>query len=529
MLLTWILKGKMKSIKLENIRSLKNTGFVDLKPLTILIGENSSGKSTFCRVFPLLKQSRSEAPQGPLLFNGELVDFGSLNNVITRDANVDDITLSFIHEFKYSDFRVIKRDAQPLRLEVALTIGDLGNNIPYIKRVSAKIHEFSVDFYFEKNRVTKVVCDGSDFSPYFSHIPSFDDGRMFPMLFEKQEGLIGSSSGQYKTLVERNPYLTNLTLPKGMALELRRIIASYHRKNASFDRVNSSLNELIRLVFLGTHMDVYFNSTSGRQSSLAKIYKTSKLKDFQLVEKMASIHTALLLLESFNSYMDRCSNNIKYIEPLRATAERYYRARNISIKEVDSRGNNLPIFISSLPNHELVNLQSWLLENFELNLIAVPDGGHISLWVQHNGSQNRFNLTDTGFGFSQVMPLLIQLWSVIFQKNKSEMNKNVPIIYVVEQPELHLHPRMQAVIAKIFCNAVSAAIVKEIDLRILIETHSESIINKIGHIINVGEISNEDVEIIIFNKENSALHTEVQHARYGSNGQLENWPWGFFD
>lgn len=520
----------MKSIKLENIRSLKNTGFIDLKPLTIVIGENSSGKSTFCRIFPLLKQSRSEAPQGPLLFNGELVDFGSLNNIITRDAKAEDITLSFVHEFKYTDFRLInRRSAQPLRLEAAFTIGDLGNNIPCIRHVNAKFHEFSVDFYFERNRLTRVTCGDEDFSQYFSGIMSFDDGRMFPMLFEKTEVLVGTSSGKYRRLVESTPYVTNLTLPRSLIVELRRIITAHHRKNASTDKINSSVHELIRLVFLGTSMESYFNTQTGKQSSLAKIYRTSKTKDFKFAEKVASIHAALLILESFNSYMDSCSKNVRYIEPLRATAERYYRARNISIKEVDSRGNNLPIFISSLSIYELENLQAWLLENFELNLIAVPDGGHISLWVQHSGSQNRFNLTDTGFGFSQVMPLLIQLWSLIFQRVKTGIDRNIPIIYVVEQPELHLHPRMQALIAKIFCNAVSAAIEKEIDLRILIETHSESIINKIGHIINGNNLSNENVEIIIFNKKNSGLYTDVQHAKYGPSGQLENWPWGFFD
>ena len=46
----------MQSIEIKNLRSLKDTGRVELKPITLLVGANSSGKSTFLRTFPLLKQ-----------------------------------------------------------------------------------------------------------------------------------------------------------------------------------------------------------------------------------------------------------------------------------------------------------------------------------------------------------------------------------------------------------------------------------------------------------------------------------------
>ena len=47
----------IKFIRIENLRSLKDTGFVELRPLTLLLGANSSGKSTFLRSFPLFTQS----------------------------------------------------------------------------------------------------------------------------------------------------------------------------------------------------------------------------------------------------------------------------------------------------------------------------------------------------------------------------------------------------------------------------------------------------------------------------------------
>ena len=50
----------MKSIGIKNLRSLKNVEQIEIKPITILVGRNSSGKSTFLRIFPLLKQTLND-------------------------------------------------------------------------------------------------------------------------------------------------------------------------------------------------------------------------------------------------------------------------------------------------------------------------------------------------------------------------------------------------------------------------------------------------------------------------------------
>lgn len=89
----------MKSIEIKNMRCLKDTGIIELPPITILVGENSSGKSTFLRSFPLLKQSFCKRKNGPILWTGDYddyVDFGSFSETITRDSSRD---ISFRFEF----------------------------------------------------------------------------------------------------------------------------------------------------------------------------------------------------------------------------------------------------------------------------------------------------------------------------------------------------------------------------------------------------------------------------------------------
>lgn len=60
----------MLSLKASNLRSL-NTDYIPLKGINLLVGKNSSGKSTFLRTFPLLRQSITRNTRGPILWFDE--------------------------------------------------------------------------------------------------------------------------------------------------------------------------------------------------------------------------------------------------------------------------------------------------------------------------------------------------------------------------------------------------------------------------------------------------------------------------
>lgn len=72
----------LQSIRLRNLRSFADTDnspYIDLKPITVLIGKNSSGKSTFLRSLPLLRQSVEAHTTGPILWYSSYVDFGAFS------------------------------------------------------------------------------------------------------------------------------------------------------------------------------------------------------------------------------------------------------------------------------------------------------------------------------------------------------------------------------------------------------------------------------------------------------------------
>lgn len=87
----------MDSIRIKNIRSIVDSGDIHLSSINILLGKNSSGKSSFLRLFPMLKESARNELRGPILWFDENYDFGSFSNTFSRHAQTgeDGMTLSF--------------------------------------------------------------------------------------------------------------------------------------------------------------------------------------------------------------------------------------------------------------------------------------------------------------------------------------------------------------------------------------------------------------------------------------------------
>ena len=86
---------------------------------------------------------------------------------------------------------------------------------------------------------------------------------------------------------------------------------------------------------------------------------------------------------------------------------------------------------------------------------------------------------------------------------------------------------MQAKVADILLRAVIAARRGGIDLRVVAETHSETIVNRIGHHIATGSASAENVRVVLFERQEG--ETAVRFAEYDEDGYLKNWPFGFFE
>lgn len=159
------------------------------------------------------------------------------------------------------------------------------------------------------------------------------------------------------------------------------------------------------------------------------------------------------------------------------------------------------------------------------------ESGHQSIMVSNE--KGEFNITDVGFGYSQILPIVTKLW---YAANVSYRNRRyysvrdeIDNIILMEQPELHLHPAYQAKIADAFINAVKEKTESGKQLRLIAETHSDTILNRVGRRVREGLIKPEDVNIILFEKGMGEKNTTVRQTTYKEKGQIKEWPYGFFD
>lgn len=149
---------------------------------------------------------------------------------------------------------------------------------------------------------------------------------------------------------------------------------------------------------------------------------------------------------------------------------------------------------------------------------AHKDSENIAGWLTYTSldGQNTSNLAQASSGLLQILPII----TALLNKDKLENNS----INIIEQPELHLHPKLQAELADFFFS-------KNISSNnLVIETHSEHIIRKVQVLVAQGEVKKEQIAVYYFNKDEKTGITSIKEMELEDNGFFkEPWPDGFFD
>ena len=125
-------------------------------------------------------------------------------------------------------------------------------------------------------------------------------------------------------------------------------------------------------------------------------------------------------------------------------------------------------------------------------------------------------ITDVGFGVSQVLPAIVQAFYC------------PPGATVwMEQPEIHLHPQVQAELADVFIDAISARESgKPRNAQLIVESHSEHFLNRLQRRIAEGIVTHDQVAIYFARRADAS--TELEPLRLNKYGDIENWPENFF-
>ena len=203
------------------------------------------------------------------------------------------------------------------------------------------------------------------------------------------------------------------------------------------------------------------------------------------------------------------------------------------IKDITSQGENVPMILYNLKPSEKKAWKEWTRNNFDgIEFDVKQDSSNLSLILSK--SDQVINLADTGFGYSQILPILLYLWrKTKMRKNRytrgfEDASSNQSLL-IIEQPELHLHPALQASLIDSFARIVKK---EDLNVSIIIETHSDAIVNRLGeHIISKkSNINSNDVNLVFFeeDEENNGL-AKLKQIKFDERGRLNGWPVGFFE
>lgn len=521
----------LKAIRIENLRSLKDTGFIELKPLNILLGANSSGKSTFLRSFPLLTQSVRKELRGPISwFDDSLVDFGDYNTAYNRYAQKDDrIRFSFKLEYPF------------LRRRLPRFIDDQ-TTPSMLKKMGTVSFTMSLANDSKGTYIDKLIVK-DDYNVCIVRI----DSRNEPLVFTINGIKIATSYKWNWDFYTYTSFLPHIIPQKGMTSNegerfeyvLRHITYDILRKYCSSSLKNTKAFDT--LIEHWSPNPQEFLEHMKLQNYLRRLKKNVQPwmvddANFKEIYSYVSLYFYNQLLKNIDNEISNFFIRTSYIAPMRAEGSRYYRSQGLQVKDIDPYGKNLEEFIASLTPVQRTDYNTYVSRILKVNINIRNTANYNSL-VIGTGNES-FNITDVGFGYSQIIPIITKLWFSDYKRRKGNRliyslrfpSANTDLVTAIEQPELHLHPAYQAKIADVFMSLLNSFTEEDDDqYKLLVETHSPTIINRIGRRIREGKFLAKNVNIILFQKDIENKNSQVSQTSYDSNGQIQNWPYGFFD
>mgnify|MGYP002855659695 CR=1 FL=1 len=502
----------IESINLQNYKAFEDVT-IPIQPLTILIGANSVGKSSIIQMLMLLHQTAEEKLglySSALKIYGNYVNIGAFENLFKGKSvskplvvrikmsspDTFEMLKDCLHEYVDS-FRSVAsmtstsdywieddrfKTREDFRVFVEDLLPKLKKQIGEDKRRSELFQRhYGIPESITKDGALDELMKGYDIRADISQVESPDFVVSFELVVKSDKLKVSKFSvetGEGKRIL-----LVESKTEKNM-----KVSSCYSLSASDQEEIVNGVN------FNNTVFDL------AEQDSYGRINPTTG-------SFLLEIAAELLRDLSDNFYEDR----LNYVSPLRAHPKRYYMLDKAKMTiTLDTLDGDAIAEVLKENKHVKKSVNEWF-SKFGFNI----DVKEFKEVIHHmNVTQNGLSLdiTDVGFGISQVLPIIIQG----FLSNEESLT-------IIEQPEIHLHPKMQAELGDLFIDIVTKKRKK-----LIIETHSEYILRRIRRRISEGKIDRDMVSICLFHPKTKDASAWVEHLEIGDKGAF-HWPEEFYD
>ena len=444
----------MKRIWLKNYRCFREKQEARLAPLTLLVGDNSTGKTSFLAMVRALWDFAygRRTPD----FKEEPYDLGSFEDIAhyrgRRTGRLDSFEGAF--EF-FQDQTTTSDDDRHGINEYSVVFRNIGANpVPVQWRIGNSRrwieehlrNDFHVDIQMGTTR-------GS-----WKYSPSL------------RATLLDPSSGSILPFLNTRPFLFHLELAqKGM-----------------------SFGDGHELVPLDSSPDI----------------SSEDLGEIQEIDKLRELAEPRFMMRRPYASAPVRSRPRRTYDPARSTR--------------DPEGDHVPMYLADLyfrDNDSWERMrralqdfgqESGLFDEIAIRRLGNRESEPFQIQVRKFDGRSKGpsrNLIDVGYGVSQVLPVITEL-----------LRADAPDMFLLQQPEVHLHPSAQAALGSLFCDLAGP------ERQLIVETHSDHLIDRVRMDVRDGrgQMNPEDVSILYFERKN--LDVRIHSLRLDKQGNVLDCP-----
>lgn len=469
----------LTGVAVTNFKAFGSKTDVAFAPLTLLYGANSAGKSSIIQSLLLLKQSLQEQH---LTTQGALVNVGGFDGIL-HGHRATELELSLAYGVLPAWIPMDGTPDPTLPRTVSWVFGRESSSHGVVLSMRLKFGEY------------ELVLTKAPHDPESLRLALDKAAHVF----------VGIATGTLLYPFDARHYTQGDEVEQARRLRGRTSNARRALRNLEREGIDALTVRAPGLLAKTGPTELRVGGPSDRDQGIVNSY----------VNRTARIAVGI------SEEVEHLLNSLVWLGPLRSAPRRVYDRAETSSSPGD--GNHVAIYLF---DHASVveEVNEWLrrLEiPYTLKVIPVTAGTAASLvgdLVAISLTDHRSGVTvtpaDVGFGVSQVLPIVVELLS----RRES--------IVAIEQPETHLHPRLQARLADLLIDTAQEGGRAN---QLLVETHSEHVMLRVQRRIREGTLEPSAVSVIYVDQDADGNAT-AKPLRLNDRGEfLDEWPDGFFD